>query len=506
MTNSPAVSQDQLIDAGSPAAREAAPVRRALLVSETEVARDLEDRLSAAGLSVVRAAAHEALRAVKGAEPSVVLLAFGTRDGESSLLTLARRLRSDFSTLAVPVVFLFREDGRTLRSAAEHLGADDYFSESTAADEIRARLDALFWRVGAARRSAPALAEQRNEIDNFIFLLDAVGADLAEGLAGTVALVEAADGGSDTARALREAHAFLKLNLRRADAVAFYGPTTLVAYLPGAEAAAARATLSRLREEFRAARAGADLLAGLAAFPEGAAEVETLVERAEAALAAARDGAATERVRVYGEETTQLGAHETVGPAEETRRGVAPVAGGGVTARGAVAAGGSVVTGGAARPPEIAGGTTGHGTSLREAAEAPSPEEFRPRRSTLRRLMLVISDAARMAQVNLLMRSASYEVRAAFDGSHALNLLRIDTPDVLLLDYELHGMSGAEMLHRLRQQAGGGRLPPTVMLVPAGREEARREASEVGALTVVELPYDPVELLDALAAADRREE
>ena len=33
----------------------------------------------------------------------------------------------------------------------------------------------------------------------------------------------------------------------------------------------------------------------------------------------------------------------------------------------------------------------------------------------LRRVMLVVSDAERMAQGNLLMRSAAYEVRAAFD-------------------------------------------------------------------------------------------
>jgi len=40
----------------------------------------------------------------------------------------------------------------------------------------------------------------------------------------------------------------------------------------------------------------------------------------------------------------------------------------------------------------------------------------------LRRVMLVVSDGERMAQINLLMRSAAYEVRAAFDGQHALNL------------------------------------------------------------------------------------
>jgi CheY-like chemotaxis protein len=116
--------------------------------------------------------------------------------------------------------------------------------------------------------------------------------------------------------------------------------------------------------------------------------------------------------------------------------------------------------------------------------------------------MLAVSDAERMAQVNLLARSAGYEVRAAFDGQHALNLLRIDRPDLLLLDYELRGMDGVETLRRLSKQAGAAGPPPSLLLLPEGREDVRREALEAGARRVVRLPYDPVELLDALREAD----
>ena len=119
--------------------------------------------------------------------------------------------------------------------------------------------------------------------------------------------------------------------------------------------------------------------------------------------------------------------------------------------------------------------------------------------------MLVVSDAARMAQVNLLLRSEGFEVRAAFDGQHALNLLRIDRPDVLLVDYELREMDGVEMLRRLAKQSRAGSPPPALMLVPAGREDVRGEALAAGARSLVELPYDPVELLDALRDFGRAE-
>jgi DNA-binding response OmpR family regulator len=112
--------------------------------------------------------------------------------------------------------------------------------------------------------------------------------------------------------------------------------------------------------------------------------------------------------------------------------------------------------------------------------------------------MLVVSESARMAQVNLLLRSEGFEVRAAFDGQHALNLLRIDRPDLLLVDYELQGMDGAEMLRRLAKQSGAGPVPPALVLVPAGREDLRREALEAGARRTVDSPCDPVELLDVL--------
>jgi two-component system chemotaxis response regulator CheY len=112
--------------------------------------------------------------------------------------------------------------------------------------------------------------------------------------------------------------------------------------------------------------------------------------------------------------------------------------------------------------------------------------------------MLVVSDAERMAQVNLLMRSAAYEVRAAFDGQHALNLLRIDRPDALVVDYELRDMDGAEMLGRLGKQSRAGHAPPALLLVPSGREGLRAGALAAGARGVVETPYDAVELLDTL--------
>src|SRR5688572_11142688 len=250
---------------------------RVLLVADEGAgAGSLRGRLAAAGFEAETATAEQAAARVKERAPSAVVIAFGEREGEARLLSLARRLRAEPSSFALPLVILFRADSRALRSAARHLGADDYFAHDAPAEELRARLSSLLWRAEAGRRHAPAVADQRSEIDNFLFLLDAVGADSLRGAAGSLALVEA-DGREGS---LGFAHGFLKLNLRRVDAVAFYGPATLLVYLPGTDVAAARATLSRLREEFAEACAGGDLFVGLSAFPAHGSEVERLVEQA----------------------------------------------------------------------------------------------------------------------------------------------------------------------------------------------------------------------------------
>ncbi|HLM57368.1 MAG TPA: response regulator [Pyrinomonadaceae bacterium] len=450
---------------------------RALLVADGE-ADALAARLASAGVEVVTTTLEAAPRAAADNPPSVALLAFGAREGEQRLVALARRLRHDPRTHAVPLVFLFRTDERTLRSAALHVGADDYFSREAEAEEFRARLSALFWRAEAGRRHAPAAGDRRSEIDDFIFLVETVGADAARGERGSVALVEADGLGPAARRALTTAQGFLKLNLRRRDSVAFYGPATLLVYLPGLEAPAARGVLSRLREEFKTAAHGGDLKAGLAAFPADGVEAEGLVEKAQAALVNASH--TSSRVFAYGEEESVSKGRAAVPrprPQERPEAAPAPEA--------------------AAEPVAPAEVEKPAPTAETGAAAVSSEQRGRARQ---RRLMLAVSNAARMAQVNLLVRSAGYEVRAAFDGEHALNLLRIDRPDLLLLDYELRGMDGVETLRRLAKQAGPAG-PPSVLLLPEGLDERRRDALEAGARGVVRLPYDPVELLDALREA-----
>lgn len=542
--------------------------RRALIIGGASAAT-LRQQLAESGYETAAATTDVATLMIANFKPEVALIvlehASGT--GENEGVALSRRMREEPATHALPMVLVYVEEERVMRSAALNAGVDDCFGIWTPHEQILARLDALFWRIEVGRRAASMTGDRRMEIDNFIVLLDAVREDIRAGVSGTLALIYAiprgAGGGFDKQsrdRTLAEAHGFFKLNLRRIDAVGFYGPTTLLIYLPRLKSREATQVLMKLRGEFLGTRTESDLAIGIASFPDESSEVETLIEKAEAAASHARAAAAT------GQQPTPQTAQTP--PTPQPAQAPQPVQ----SAQPArPAANAPVITPHAptqpsqpplAQPPpppqppsppqppppapspkqpdaylaalserreapvvretrvaesaepmpapaaESKAGASQEAEVARAAAEhaAAAERELRARGAIMpRRLLLTVSDAARMAQLNALIRSAGYEARTAFDGQQALDLLRIERPDLLLLDYELHGIDGVEMLRRLRKQTGGNLTLPVVLLLPPAQEIARREALELGARGIVAMPYDPAELLDSVRRAGSHE-
>ena len=504
--------------------------RRALIIAEA-AGLSLQQQLTAAGYLTRAAAIAEAPRAIEEFSPDVILMvvAHAGGDSENENVALARKLRAETATYSLPIVFAWSEDEHSLRTAAQYIGADDYFRLTTPAAEILARLDALFWRVEADRRNAPVISDRRLEIDNFMFMLDAVREDVRAGIPGTLALIYAvAPRGSLAAfdktardRTLTEAHNFLKLNLRRIDAVAFYGPTTLLVYLPRMASSSAVAAFSRLHREFLEEHPERDLVAGLASFPVHGSDVETLIEKAERVVSAARTDATAKRVIAYeAKEEVQpppVPAAAQEEPARELRQKQEAIKAEASEPTPATASSNAPSADAETKEQELpelpeksaAGKQRDDAPSSDDASGARATEAAataeRERRASgavmPRRLLLTISDSARMTQVNSLIRSAGYEARAAFDGPQALHLLRIERPDLLLLDYELQGIDGVETMRRLRKQSGGRLNLPVVMLIPSGNERARREALELGAHSVHVTPYDPAALLQSVRVA-----
>lgn len=92
-----------------------------------------------------------------------------------------------------------------------------------------------------------------------------------------------------------------------------------------------------------------------------------------------------------------------------------------------------------------------------------------------------------------------YQVLRAFSGSEALLLLEKQTPDLILLDLMLPGLSGEEVLQRVRQ------IPTIIVSAKVGIEDKVSLLLD-GAADYVTKPFNTSELLARIVVALRRQE
>lgn len=96
--------------------------------------------------------------------------------------------------------------------------------------------------------------------------------------------------------------------------------------------------------------------------------------------------------------------------------------------------------------------------------------------------------------------SGAFEVVQCVNGPEALVWLQDHTPDILLLDMMMPGMTGKEVLAKIR-------LQPRLAAVPAVFMTARAQAAQLdelrtaGAVDVIPKPFDPMTLADRIRAA-----
>ena len=97
-----------------------------------------------------------------------------------------------------------------------------------------------------------------------------------------------------------------------------------------------------------------------------------------------------------------------------------------------------------------------------------------------------------------LLSSAGYRAAVFGGGAEFLDSLGRERPACVLVDGNMPGMDGREVLDRLSREAL--RVP---VIVVSGRDSAedRRAAAALGAIAFFSKPFDPEALLQAIAAA-----
>jgi adenylate cyclase len=109
--------------------------------------------------------------------------------------------------------------------------------------------------------------------------------------------------------------------------------------------------------------------------------------------------------------------------------------------------------------------------------------------------ILVVDDTPQNIKVlDAILSPRGYRVIAAASGAEALQKVQIDTPDLVLLDIVMPGMSGYEVAQRLRGDPAT-RVLPIVMVTALGAQEEKVKAIEAGADDFLTKPVNQLELL-----------
>ena len=115
--------------------------------------------------------------------------------------------------------------------------------------------------------------------------------------------------------------------------------------------------------------------------------------------------------------------------------------------------------------------------------------------------ILIVDDEPQIRRVMLTtLASQSYAVIEARSGEEALERVREQRPDLILLDVNLPGISGLETCHEIRSICDA----PIIMLTVRNTERDKVHALDAGADDYVVKPFGVEELMARIRAALRR--
>ena len=102
------------------------------------------------------------------------------------------------------------------------------------------------------------------------------------------------------------------------------------------------------------------------------------------------------------------------------------------------------------------------------------------------------ADIRQIAKLSLEL-SGEFEVVQCNSGPEALGQLESFSPDIILLDMMMPGMTGKEVLLRIRDMPAFAQTPAVFMTARAQKSELE-ELRAIGAADVISKPFDPMTL------------
>jgi len=108
--------------------------------------------------------------------------------------------------------------------------------------------------------------------------------------------------------------------------------------------------------------------------------------------------------------------------------------------------------------------------------------------------ILIVEDHPTMREaMRMVLEHEGFTIREAADGQAALEMVRVEAPDLVFLDLNIPGTSGAEVLKELKDDPATSDV--RVIIVTATGEEGRQQVLELGADEYFTKPFSPLALL-----------
>lgn len=119
--------------------------------------------------------------------------------------------------------------------------------------------------------------------------------------------------------------------------------------------------------------------------------------------------------------------------------------------------------------------------------------------------ILVADDVSTNLKCFGMILRSQYQVTLLKSGEEAVEYLRSQLPDLILLDIRMQGMNGYEVMEYLKKNPVTAQIP-VIFITADSAQERKDKAIAMGAVDFIGKPFEPQLLLDRIDAVWKEEE
>ena len=113
----------------------------------------------------------------------------------------------------------------------------------------------------------------------------------------------------------------------------------------------------------------------------------------------------------------------------------------------------------------------------------------------MKKQILLIDDEEHMLRLlQFALKTVSASIHCVKRGDAAVDFLKANKPNLVLLDFAMPGMNGVETLRHIRAQEGGSAVP-VIMLTARDQMTIRKEAAGLNVEAFLTKPFSPSDLV-----------